>query len=102
MPGRAERKLSKRTVDALAAERRDAVFWDRDLPGFGVRVYPSGRKVYLVQTMGPNGSKRATLRQPRRDLTPEQARKKAAVAIDRIKRGEHPLPAEPQPDAHRG
>ena len=98
MPRRAERKLSKRTIDALAAEDRDAVFWDRDLPGFGIRVYPSGRKVYLVQARGPKGSKRATLGRHGEDLAPEQARKKAALAIDRIKRGEDPLPAKPKPE----
>ena len=98
MPRRAERKLSKRTIDALAADGRDAVFWDRDLPGFGIRVYPSGRKVYLVQARGPKGSKRATLGRHGEDLAPEQARKKAALAIDRIKRGEDPLPAKPKPE----
>ncbi len=39
------RTISKRTVDALAVGGRDAVFWDHRLPGFGVRVYPSGAKV---------------------------------------------------------
>ena len=34
------RTLSNRTVAALSVER-DTVFWDRDLTGFGVRVYPS-------------------------------------------------------------
>ena len=42
--------LSKRIIDRLSVEGKDAVFWDRDLPGFGVRVYPSGAKVYVVQT----------------------------------------------------
>ena len=40
--------LSKRIVDRLSVDHKDAVFWDRDLPGFGVRVYPSGAKVYVV------------------------------------------------------
>ena len=44
------RSISKRTVDALTAEGKDIVFWDRELSGFGVRVYPSGTKVYVVQT----------------------------------------------------
>ena len=39
------RSISKRTVDRLSAEGKDAVFWDRELSGFGVRVYPSGTKV---------------------------------------------------------
>ena len=34
MPRRQERVITKRTVDALSVEHRDAVFWDRDLPGF--------------------------------------------------------------------
>ena len=56
MPRRAELTISKRTVGGLAVEGRDAVFWDRELAGFGVRVYPSGRKIYVVQSRGPGGS----------------------------------------------
>ena len=33
MPRRQERVITKRTVDALSVEHRDAVFWDRDLQG---------------------------------------------------------------------
>ena len=34
MPEKETPKLSKRTVDALFVESKDAVFWDRDLSGF--------------------------------------------------------------------
>ena len=51
-------KISKRTVNALTVETGDAAFWDRKLSGFGVRVYTTGRKVYVVQTRGPTGSLR--------------------------------------------
>ena len=44
--------LSKRIIDRLLVDDKDTVFWDRDLPGFGIRVYPSGAKVYVVQTRG--------------------------------------------------
>ena len=53
--------INKRTVDRLPVRDREQVFWDRSLPGFGVRVYPSGLKNYIVQSRGPCGSKRATL-----------------------------------------
>ena len=43
--------LSNRAVDKLAVEK-DTVFWDRELTGFGVRVYPSGGKVYVAQARG--------------------------------------------------
>ena len=38
MPRRSELRITKRTVDALTVQAEDAVFWDRDLAGFGVRV----------------------------------------------------------------
>ena len=90
-------KLTKRTVDALASDGRDAVFWDRDLKGFGVRVHPSGRKVFVVQTRGPNGPKRVTLGRYGK-LVPDEARKQAAEVIDRIKRGLEPFPAPAEPE----
>ena len=96
MPRRAELTISKRTADGLAVEGRDAVFWDRELAGFGVRVYPSGRKIYVVQSRGPGGSKRITLGR-HGELTVEQARKQAVAVIDRIKRGENPVAAPPEP-----
>ena len=94
MPERNELVITKRSVDALAVESKDAVFWDRRLPGFGVRVYASGRKVYVVQSRGPGGSRRATLGR-HGPLLPDEARRRAAAAIDRIKRGEDPLPPPP-------
>ena len=91
-------KLSKRVVDALAVEKGDVVFWDRELPGFGVRVYAGGRKVFVVQTRGPSGGpKRASIGR-HGDISAEEARKEAAVVIDRIKRGEDPHPPPPAPE----
>ncbi len=80
MPRRAELTISKRTADGLAVEGRDAVFWDRELAGFGVRVYPSGRKIYVVQSRGPGGSKRITLGR-HGELTVEQARVYGKLAV---------------------
>ena len=97
MPKRQETVITKRIVDALSVEDRDTVFWDRDLPGFGIRVYPSGLKKYVVQSRGPGGSRRATLGR-HGQTSAEQARRLAAEAIDRIKRGEDPLPPAPEPE----
>ena len=95
MPKRIEFKLLKRAVDALEVEGKDAVFWDRDLAGFGVRVHPTGKKVYVVQSRGPGGPKRVTLGR-HGDISTDEARKQAASVIDRIKRGEDPVPAPPE------
>ena len=97
VPRTSELKITKRTVDALSVERGDAVFWDRALQGFGVRAYATGRMVYVVQTRGPGGSRRVTLGR-HGELSADAARKQAAVVIDRIKRGEDPVPTSPAPE----
>ncbi len=91
MPRRGELTISKRTVDGLSVENGEAVFWDRELPGFGVRVYPSGSKIYVAQSRGPAGIRRVSLGR-HGETTAEEARKKAAAAIARIKQGEDPEP----------
>ena len=95
MPAKDAPKLSKRTVDALRVESKDAVFWDRDLPGFGVRVYSTGRKVYVVQTRGPGGRPRRVTIGRHGEMSADEARSRAVVIIDRIKRGEDPVPPPP-------
>ena len=85
--------LTNRTVAALKVSR-DTVFWDPDLTGFGVRVYPSGGKVYIAQARGPMDREnpiRVTV--GRHDvLHADQARQRAALIITRIKAGEEPVP----------
>ena len=83
------RTISKRTVDGLSVEDKDAVFWDRELPGFGVRVYPSGSKVFVVQTRTGGKSKRITLGR-HGALTADKARKKAAETLAMLKSGQDP------------
>ncbi len=57
-----------------------------------MRVYPTGRKVYVVQSRGLVGSTRKALGR-HGEISTEEARKSAAVLIDRIKWGEDPTPA---------
>jgi integrase len=69
-------KLTKTSIDSLAAGPADVVYWDASLPGFGVKVTPKHRKVFIVlyrtggagtklrkYTIGPYG--RLTLHQAR-------------------------------------
>ena len=88
------RNISKRTVDGLSADEKDAVFWDRELQGFGVRVYPSGSKVYVVQTRHRGRSRRVTLGR-HGVISADRARRKAAETIARIKSGEDPVEKAP-------
>jgi hypothetical protein len=41
-------KLTKTTIDALPTPPKDTVYWDTGYPGFGIKVTPKGRKVFVV------------------------------------------------------
>ena len=82
------RSISRRTVEALRAEK-DTVYWDNELTGFGIRVYPGGTKVYMVQSRGPGGLKRVTV--GRHGVISADRRRRAALIIAHIKAGEAPL-----------
>jgi hypothetical protein len=42
-------KLTKTVVEQIAAVEQDVVVWDETLPGFGVRVKPTGVRSYIIQ-----------------------------------------------------
>ena len=94
------RKISNRTVEALSVEDRDAVFWDGELLGFGVRVYPSGAKVYVVQTRCEGRSRRVTVGR-HGVISASRARRRAAFMLARLKAGEDPVPPRAAPAAER-
>jgi len=69
-------RLTKSAIDSLPTPESDLVYWDAGCPGFGVKVTPKGRKVFIVlyrtggadsklrkYTIGPYG--RVTLHQAR-------------------------------------
>lgn len=59
-------KITKRSVDAATPDDQEFFLWDEELKGFGLRVYPSGRKMYLAQFRagrpGPPGQYRPAWR----------------------------------------
>ena len=87
--------LSSRAVGKLKVEK-DTVFWDRELTGFGVRVYPTGARVYIAQARGPEGPKRVAVGR-HGVIHVEQARRRAALIISRVKAGEAPVPEPMKP-----
>jgi integrase len=101
-------RLTKSAIDALPTPQSDVVYWDIGFPGFGVKVTPKGRKVFVVlyrtggagsklrkYTIGPYG--RVTLHQARvaaqkvvaaklegRDPAAEKREAKRRVVADRV------------------
>ena len=89
--------ITDHTVAALPAGR-DTVVWDRALTGFGVRVYPSGAKVYVVQARGPAGTKRITVGR-HGVIGASEARRRATLILARIRAGEDPVAEAPEPES---
>src|SRR5262249_43931496 len=101
-------KLTKSAIDSLPTPESDIVYWDASCPGFGLKVTPKERKVFIVlyrtagagsrlrkYTIGPYG--RVTLHQARvaaekiftarlegRDPAAEKREAKRRVVADRI------------------
>jgi integrase len=83
-------RLTKRLIDQMQAQTTDIFMWDTLLPGFGVRVLPSGRKTYLIQYRDGHGRTRRYALGAHGVLTPEQARTLAREALARVRAGENP------------
>ena len=83
-------RLTKRFVDGLATPERDLLVWDESLPGFGLRVRPSGVKSYLIQYRNREGrSCRLTLGR-HGILGPQEARRVARQRMATVLTGEDP------------
>jgi len=101
-------RLTKSAIDSLPTPKTDIVYWDAGCPGFGVKITPKGRKVFVVlyrtagagsklrkYTIGPYG--RVTLHQARlaaqkifaaklegRDPAAEKREAKRRIVADRV------------------
>ncbi len=82
-------KLTKRVIDAAEIQAAEYFIWDDELPGFALRVLPSGRKGYIVQYRAGRRSRRMSLG-PSTVLTCEQARTRAIGIIAAARNGDDP------------
>ncbi len=82
-------KLTKRLVDSLLPEPKERILWDDELGGFGIRIYPSGRKVYVAQYRANGRTRRKNIGQ-HGVFTAEEARKEAKLIHVDVARGADP------------
>lgn len=86
-------RLTKTNVADLLPAAAEYVAWDDTLPGFGVRVHSTGRKVYLVRYRTEAGTQRK-LNLGRADvLLPDEARHLARAAMAEAAQGGDPAKA---------
>ena len=89
----ATHRLTKSVTEGLAPGKADYVVWDAELPGFGVRVKPSGVKSYVVQyrNRATGASRRKTIGQHGPLLTFHKAREQARIILADALKGNDPV-----------
>lgn len=83
-------KLTKRIVDAAECRSSPYFIWCSDLPGFGVRTYPSGKRVYYADYRTRDGARHRLALGPHSKITTEEARRLAMVTLGAVLKGEDP------------
>lgn len=83
-------KLTKKIVDSAELRASPYFIWCSDLPGFGVRVFPSGKRVYYADYRNRAGARKRMSLGPHGKLTTEEARKLAVVTLGDVLKGEDP------------
>ena len=84
-------KLNKRCVDSLLPPSKgQAVLWDTEVRGYGVRVLPSGTKTFILQYRNPEGIQRRINIGRYGVLTVDQARDQAKLFLASVIKGEDP------------
>tara|TARA_R110002096_G_scaffold436036_1_gene665726 strand:- start:1047 stop:2207 length:1161 start_codon:yes stop_codon:yes gene_type:complete len=82
-------KIIKRLVDSLSPQDKDYFIWDSEVSGFGLRVFATGRKSYLIQYRVGNRTRRMTIG-AHGVLTPDEARKEARALLVDVAKGGNP------------
>jgi integrase len=89
----ADHRITKRIVDSLKPQAKEFAVWDGKLPGFGVRVRPSGIMSYVVVYRAGVGRgapvRRFTIGNVGK-TTPEAARRRAKAILGAVAHGQDP------------
>jgi integrase len=90
-------KLTKTTISGLTlpSGKKDAIFFDEDLRGFGIRIRVGGKRVWVVQyQLGGHKQRRVTIGSVE-VFSPEEARKVAREYLAKARLG-----GDPQREKH--
>lgn len=86
-------RITKRVVDGLKPQANEFTVWDGTLPGFGVRVRPSGAMSYIVVYRAGTGRgapvRRYTIAAVGK-IAPDQARSRAQALLGSVAHGHDP------------
>jgi len=91
-------KLTKTAIDQAKfsdSKKETYILWDDALPGFGIRIYPSGRKSFVI-SYRMQGKKRIMVLGAYGRLTLDQARKMAKQKLAEVIGGRDPIESKNQ------
>jgi integrase len=83
-------KLTKRIIDSADIKAKPYFIWCSELPGFGVRVFPSAKRIYYADYRNKSGIRKRMSLGHHGKLTTEEARKLAIVTLGGVIKGEDP------------
>ena len=91
------KRITKRLIDSLNAGASEYFVWDSKLPGFGLRVQPSGVMSYVAKYRAGSGraapTRRLTLGRVGK-ITPDEAEKLAKRVLGAVAHGSDPAAAK--------
>ena len=91
-------RFSDRAIQALQPAAAERVLWDDALPGFGLRLQPSGARSFIVQYRAGGGRagrlRKLTLGRWGAPWTTEGAREEARKVLAQVRLGEDPAGAK--------
>jgi integrase len=85
-------RITKATIGKLACPpgQKEAFYWDGEISGLGLRVYPSGRKSWVLQYRDAGGRTRRHPIGQASAIDPAAARKLAGDLLTRVAGGANP------------
>lgn len=84
-------RITKKTIDGLVAGDRDQFIWDDEISGFGVKLTPKGKKVFIQQTRLNGQIRRYTIGPYGSPWTLDKARLEARKLLGQVAAGVDPM-----------
>lgn len=87
-------RLTKREVDKAEGRAARYTIFDDELKGFGLRIFPSGAKSWIIEYRPDGGGRRTAKRRLTLGgvgtLTPDEARRAARTMLAKVRTGDDP------------